>query len=127
MPNFKPKPIKKISGGNKTIVTLDSKHDEMLDNFDNIDNEIIPNLETEKNELKDQFKLAKTIEEKLDLRDKIKALRERIKDLKASRKRYLLENSQQIFSYFEKKKEISEGNSKTKSLNAFFNKGDKMF
>ncbi|MHA2082236.1 MAG: hypothetical protein ACXABD_00640 [Candidatus Thorarchaeota archaeon] len=125
MPNFKPKPIKKISGGNKTIITLDSKHDEMLDNFDSIDKELIPKLEAEKNELKDKFKVAKTIEEKLDLKDRIKSLKERIKDLKAGKKRYLLENSPQIFSYFEKKKEISEGNSKTKSLNAFFNKGEK--
>ena len=125
MPSFKPKPVKKISGCNKTIVTLDTKHDEMLESFDNIDNEIIPKLENDKNDLKEKFRIAKTIEEKLDLRDKINSLKMRIKDLKASRKRYLLENSPQIFSYFEKKKEISEGNSKTRSLNAFFNKSDK--
>ena len=125
MPSFKPKPVKKISGNNKTMVTLDTKHDEMLESFNNIDNEIIPKLEIDKKELKEKFKVAKTIEEKLDLRDKINSVKSRIKDLKASRKRYLLENSPQIFSYFEKKKEISEGNSKTRSLNAFFNKSDK--
>ena len=106
MPSFKPKPMKKISGTNKKIVTLDTKHDEMLENFHNIDSEIIPKLENDKSELKEKFKVAKTIEEKLDLRDKINSLKMRIKDLKVSKKRYLLENSPQIFSYFEKKKEI---------------------
>ena len=122
MPSFKPKPVKKFSGGNKTIITLDTKHDEMLDNFDNIDNELVPDLITEKNNLKEKFNIAKTLEEQLDIKDKIKLLREKIKRLKSSKKKYFLDNSQQIFSYFEKKKEISEGNSKTKSLDSFFKK-----
>lgn len=123
MPNFKPKPIKKLSG-NKTIVTLDNKHDEMLDNFDNINNEVIPNLIAEKSQLKERFKIAKTLEEQLDIKDKVKGLKDQIKRLNSSKKQYYLENSQHIFSYFEKKKGISEGNSKTKRLNSFFKKSE---
>ena len=33
------------------ITTIDSKHDEMLERFENIENIIIPNLENEKNSL----------------------------------------------------------------------------
>ena len=49
MPNFKPKPIKKVSINNKTIITLDNKHDEMLDSFNTINNDVITKLLTEKN------------------------------------------------------------------------------
>ena len=34
---------------------------------------------------------------------------------------YLLDNSKYIFSYFEEKKNVSQGKSKTKLLNEFFN------
>ena len=51
MLNFKPKPIKKTSLKNNTIVTLDNKHDEMLNKFDNIDNDIVPNLLKERSYL----------------------------------------------------------------------------
>ena len=88
MPSFKPKPVKKFSGGNKTIITLDTKHDEMLENFDNIDNELVPSLVAEKNDLKERFNVAKTLEEQLDIRDKIKVLKDRIKQLKSSKKKY---------------------------------------
>ena len=39
-----------------------------------------------------------------------------------TKKEYLLTNSKYIFDYFEKKKNTSEGNNKTKILHAFFNK-----
>ena len=36
-------------------------------------------------------------------------------------KEYYLNNSKHIFDYFEDKKDINKGNTKTKQLNAFFN------
>ena len=124
MPNFKPKPIKKVLGANKTIVTLDNKHDEMLESFDDVDDRLIPGLVAEKEALKQQFAVATTLEEQLDIKDRIRATRERIKQLRAEKKNYYLDNSQQIFSYFEKKKEISEGNTKTRTLDSFFKGSD---
>ena len=44
MPNFKPKASKKITVNNKSIVTLDSKHNEKMKELQDISNNIIPSL-----------------------------------------------------------------------------------
>ena len=45
MPAFKPKATKKIICSTKTTVTVDNKHQEMMNNFNNIENNLIPTLE----------------------------------------------------------------------------------
>ena len=42
MPNFKPKSQKKINVDKHSIVTLDNKHNEKMNEFHDIDNVIIP-------------------------------------------------------------------------------------
>ena len=123
MPNFKPKASKKITVNNKSIVTLDSKHNEKMKEFQDIIDNIIPNLLKEKRQIKLRLTQNITLTEKMDLLDKIRDIRQQIKRLKKKKKNYLLNNSKYIFEYFEKKKNISKNFEKKKTvMHSFFNK-----
>jgi hypothetical protein len=122
MPIFKPKNTKKIVVNQNSIVTLDGKHTEMVEKFENDENIVIPKLISEKKQL--LLKLSKdylTFDEKLEIEDKISLIKKNIKDIKIKKKKYYLENSKYIFDYFENKKQISVGNNKTTKLDSFFN------
>ena len=120
MPSFKPKPHKKIHYLTKEIVTIDSKHDERLNEFKKNIEEDIPRLQRLRSELKENFKKAKTIPEKLDIKDRLDDIKKEIHKLEKQKHNYYLDNSPQIFSYFENKKQVSEGRSNTKLLDNFF-------
>ena len=113
MPNFKPKNVKKIKKG-KIKITLDKKHKKKMAEFENIKNTIIPNMDSELKSLKEKFKNSNNLEEKLILKEKIKTLNLNKKKEKKKEKEYLLKNSKFIFSYFEKKKNLSLGNENSK-------------
>lgn len=121
MPIFKPKPNKIIEEHN--ILTLDNKHNEYVEKFNHNNKVLIPELESEIEQYTTRLKTKLPIEEHLNLKDKIKCLKLRIKKLKHEEKKYYLDNSQHIFNYFEERKNISEGknNNKVKLLNTFFN------
>jgi len=123
MPNFKPKNLKKIKKG-KMKITLDKKHHEKMLEFKNIKNNIIPNFDKELENLKKNFNNINNLEEKLLIKEKIKAINLKKKKEKKKEKQYLLKNSKYIFDYFEKKKNLSLGaeNNKKNILNSFFNK-----
>ena len=125
MPNFKPKANKKFKINKKMTTTLDSKHHEKMCEFDNIENQLIPLWKVERKNLLAAKNKSGKIEEILILEDKIKELDKKIKKKGKLRKNYLLENSQYIFDYFEKKKELSEGTCKKKMLHSFFDKNEK--
>ena len=128
MPSFKPKTNKKIKFNKQKLITLDGKHKEFLNEFSKNDNDRIPDLKNEKKEL--EMKLENpneklTVEQKLDITDRIKEIKSIIKELKTKKKEYFLDNSKFIFDYFENKKNISSGassdvSSKNKLLNSFF-------
>jgi hypothetical protein len=120
MPSFKPKAIKKLPIVNNTASTLDSTHDSKLEEFNKNENEIIPKLKKEKEQLIELFNKTLIIDEKLNIKDKIKKITCQIKTLKQKKKNYYLTNSNIIFNYFENKKKISEGETNTKSLDKFF-------
>ena len=120
MPTFKPKTTKKIKVDANSNVTLDSKHKELVNSFSKEENKL-PKLYAEKKELKRRLTQNLKIEEKLELNDKLLRIRKEIKDIKALRTNYYLDNGKYIFDYFENKKEISKGNNKKSTLNAFFN------
>ena len=120
MPNFKPKTKKKIKGSSKKSLTLDNKHTEKMKEFQNNKNVKIPKFKEKIKEIKNKIKLEESLEKKLDFKDELKDLKKKIKLLKNQEKSYLLNNSNYIFNYFEKKKELSEGNSKKKILHSFF-------
>jgi hypothetical protein len=126
MPSFKPKTNKKIKYNKKSSITLDGKHKEFINEFSKNENDIIPELKIEKNELKEKLKtnIGLSVEQKLDITDRIIEITKTIKEFKNSEKEYFLNNSKFIFDYFENKKNISSGNltniNKTKILNNFF-------
>jgi hypothetical protein len=128
MPSFKPKTNKKIKFNKQKSITLDGKHKEFLNEFSKNDTDRIPELKAEKKEL--ELKLENpdenlTLEQKLDITDRIKEIKNTIKELKNKKKEYFLDNSKFIFDYFENKKNISSTSSsdvsnKNKLLNTFF-------
>jgi hypothetical protein len=66
-----------------------------------------------------------SLEERLDIKDRLKEINKTIKNCHLKKKEYLLENSKHIFDYFENKKNISKGDdimptSKSKLVNNFF-------
>ena len=134
MPTFKYKTNKKIIVDYKSITTLDNRHKEMQLHFSNVKNIIIPNLLKEKKELtnilnnngnddQNQNQNDSTplpIEKQLEIKDRISDIKSTLKVHKNNIKQYYLTNSKYIFDYFENKKEISNGNTRTKLLNSFF-------
>lgn len=128
MPSFKPKANKKIKVSKKNATTLDGKHREFLCEFSKDEQDKIPELKYEKNELKQQLledlqKNLLNIDEKMEMNDKIRDINEKIKELKNKKKEYFLDNSKFIFDYFENKKNISSKDTiktKNKLLNSFF-------
>jgi hypothetical protein len=128
MPSFKPKSSKKIKFNKKSVVTLDTKHKEFLNEFSKDEDIILENkyeIHALKQKLNDE-KNNLSVEEKLELTDKITELKANIKETNQKKKEYLLDNSKYIFEYFENKKNISTGtntqttNSKSKLVNNFF-------
>jgi hypothetical protein len=108
MPSFKPKTNKIIKVGKKYSVTLDSKHKEFINEFNNDELFTIPQLKDERYSLKKQLELETElqIDQIMEIKDRIKEINEQIKELKLKKNDYLLENSKYIFEYFENKKNI---------------------
>ena len=104
----------------KQIKTIDEKHTELFNEFNEEETNTIPNLKREKEQLK--FHLNSLdgiqIEQIMDIKDKIKQITKDIYFLKNKKKKYLLENSK----YIEDKKKISSGdnNQNINKLNNFF-------
>jgi len=101
----------------------------MLNSFDLIETNKIPQLLEERSQLKIHLKTlikdskqSSHIDEIMEIKDKIRLLKEEMTILKNQRKTYLLENSKYIFDYFEQKKDISVGGGKqnTNVLHTFF-------
>jgi len=108
MPNFKPKTSKKIKICRKYTTTLDGKHKEFVNEFIKNENEIIPQLKNEKNELllKLQKNKKMNIENVMEIKDRIIEIDNLIKELIYKKNEYYLSNSKYIFEYFENKKNI---------------------
>ena len=133
MSNFKQTTEKKIKTNKKSSMTLDGKHREFVNEFNKDEMDKIPKLKQERKIWKTLLsKKGDTIsiEEKLDIDDKISDISATINKLKTKKKDYFLENSKYIFEYFENKKDISNSstiqtnaaNSKTKMLNKFLDR-----
>jgi len=117
MPNHS---IRKKSGH---TITIDEKHTSLLEEFDKIDKETIPELENERALLKEHLKTADNdnIDKKMEMKDRIRDITEQLNVLRTKRKNYLLKNATYIFNYFEEKKKISIGETTNKNvLNSFF-------
>ena len=127
MPSFKPKTNKKIKFNKKSAITLDGKHKEFLNEFSKDDNIKIPELKLERAELKKQVEDENlTLEQRLDINDRLLEIKKTISEIKNKKKEYFLDNSKFIFDYFENKKNISNNtnvtsvSAKNKIVNSFF-------
>ena len=121
MPTFKPKNLKKIIVSKKNITTLDSKHKEIIENINTMKEKELPRLINEKLELKKVLKKGNnTIDEELEMKDRIELLKQEIQLIKRKEKEYYLNNSSYVFDYFENKKKIAECENKTTLLDNFF-------
>lgn len=123
MPSFKPKTAKKIKYNKKNAITLDGKHNEFMTEFSKDDYDRIPQLQSERKVLQSSLETPDlSVEQRLDINDRITEITETIRDCKQKKKEYLLDNSKFIFDYFENKKNISAGVpvSKNQKLNSFF-------
>jgi len=118
MPSFKPKTTKKFKVSKKYTATLDGKHKEFINEFTKNETETIPTLKLERKQLKkmllDNSQLQ--IEQVMDIKDRIKEITETIKDLQNQKKKYLLDNSKYVFEYFENKKNITNTETNTSSI-----------
>lgn len=108
-------------------ISIDEKHTEMLKSFQEIETVIIPALIAEKKQLKAKANTLKEhqIDIYLDIRDKLDNIKIKIRELRAKKKRYFLDNSKYIFQYFEQKQQISNiassnYNQHINILNSFF-------
>lgn len=125
MPSFKPKSNKKIKFNKKSAITLDTKHKEFLHEFSRDEDNII-DLKDELHELKNKLLSDISVEERLEINDRISELKNKINEIKMKKKEYFLDNSKYIFEYFENKKNISTGTNeptnanKTKAIHNFF-------
>ena len=123
MPSFKPKANKKILSDPKNNVTVDSKHNEKMKEFKNIDNKIIPELKRQRVAIRTKLvNFNGAIEKRLQLQDDIVRITKKIKKLKVKKKKYLLDNAHHVFDYFEKKKDLTKDENKTTIVYEFFNR-----
>jgi hypothetical protein len=109
MPSFKPKAAKKIKVCKKYTTTLDGKHKEFVNEFTKYEFDTIPKLKEERYSLHKQLEIETelSIDEVMEIKDRIKEINEIIKELKKKKNDYFLDNSKYIFEYFENKKSIN--------------------
>ena len=113
--SFKPHSDKKISVNKKDIATLDSVHNEKLLEFKTNEDEVIPKLKREMENIKTKQRRTST-----DI-ERISTIKKSIRKMENAKKSYFLENSKLIFEYFETKQNIPNDTSKPKLVESFFN------
>jgi hypothetical protein len=115
---------KKTTKPQPNVKTIDEKHTEMLNQFHEIETNTIPGLQEEYSKLKQRLRtLAESkIDARMEIKDRLKTIKTKIKNLKTQKTDYLLNNSKFIFHYFEDKKKISSGdnNQNANAVNSFF-------
>ena len=116
--------VKKSAKQLANVKTIDEKHTEMLNQFHEIETATIPSLTEEYRKLKHRFNALpeSKVDARMELKDRLKAIKTRVSSLKRQKKEYLLDNSKYIFHYFEDKKKISSGdnNQNANAVNSFF-------
>jgi len=124
MLSFKPKTNKTIEYSYKENMTLDQKHNSIIDTFSEDDTNI-HKLEIEHKLLMDKIKETHDICEKNTLKLELKNVSIELNKLRNKRKKYYLNNSEYIFKYFEEKKNIITQNTQDTGscdiMDKFFN------
>ncbi len=119
-----------IQTDKKQVTTIDSKHGEFLSKFSEDGSITIPTLRKTRSQYKQMLlrDTTLTLEQQLDLEDKILDITAQIRNLKREKQQYFLNNSKHIFDYYENKKKISQGivvpviqaSAKSKMVSSFF-------
>ena len=104
MPSFKPKTNKKIKLSKRNATTLDGTHKEIVNEFMRDEYDNIPKLKEEKAQLIQQITDQNSdlsIEQAMEIKDRLKEIKNTINELKIRKNNYFLDNSKYIFEYFE--------------------------
>jgi len=106
-----------------SLITLDSKHKEITNEFHNNDTLIIPRLKFEKKQLNEKLLSdSYSLEKRLDMKDQLNDIQDKIRQLNYEKKQYFKKNAKLIFNYFENKKDISDGKTNTETKNVLLEK-----
>ena len=111
----------------KFVHSIDKTHSNFIEEFQKDEEELIPKLQDKKNDLISKLKKLNSheIDKCMTIKDNIKEINAEINKIKSKKKHYFLENSQHLFTYFEERKKISEGdNNNVNVLNNFFKQKD---
>ena len=111
----------------KFVHSIDKTHSNFIEEFQKDEEELIPKLQYKKNDLINKLKKLNSheIDKCMTIKDNIKEINTEINKIKSKKKQYFLENSQHLFTYFEERKKISEGdNNNVNVLNNFFKQKD---
>lgn len=122
MPSFKEKTEKKKKI-EKVNINIDSRHSYIMNEFENNEENIIPDLKIKKKKLKHLLSKTENNDEKQQIQNRILQVKTEIKNLNNQKQDYLLNNSKYIFEYFENKKNISNDENTTNNndkVNNFF-------
>ena len=123
MPTFRVRGRRAVADDARCVVsdTLDARHHARLDELRTDRLERLPALQEEKRGIKKQLRgNCLSLDTRLDLEDRLVVLRREVAELKSARNSYLLQNAASVFDYFERKKQIDEGQGKTTILDTFF-------
>lgn len=107
----------------KNIHSIDKTHSSFIEEFQKDEEEIIPKLQDDKKKIIAKMNQLKPNQMNMfmNYKDQINAINKEIKQLKNKKKQYFLDNSKHLFTYFEERKKISEGDTNNVNvLNKFF-------
>lgn len=121
MTTFKPKTSKKIKVEEHEIETLDNHFDKKLNYFKEIENIKIPKLIKKINELNKKYNEEVDFLNKMNIENEIEILKNQCNKLYNAKQKYIMNNMNYIFDYFEDKKNIRKDETKKKIVNNFFN------
>jgi hypothetical protein len=107
------------------LKTLDTKHKDYLTEFEWIEQQRIPELNEQIREDHKKIKELKqqgkhTIDNQMELYDRIKNSKKEINELNGKKTSYYLDNAKHIFDYYDSKKQFTQGNNQVKVLYSFF-------
>ena len=125
MTKFKPKTNKNIKVNKNSILTVDKKHEEMIEKINKNDIKI-PILKSKINELNRQLKNTTEYIKKIEIKQLIQRKKDELKEFIKFKEDYYLNHSSYLFDYFENKKQIIDNNNKKRIVSNFFNKNKKM-
>lgn len=120
MTKFKPKTNKNIKVDKNAILTVDKKHQEILNNIKKEEG-TIKTLKKKYRHLKSLCESTQEIDKILSYKDQMIDIKKDIQRITKMRKLYYLDNNKYIFEYFEQKKNIIDNSNKKKVVNDFFN------